>query len=47
VDAGHVVVLCSVREAAEYGLLVAWCGARGFVGKQSLSPQALAEVLDT
>jgi DNA-binding NarL/FixJ family response regulator len=47
VDAGHEVVLCSVREAAEYGPLVAWCGARAFVAKQSLSPQALTEVLDT
>ncbi|MEU8034290.1 response regulator transcription factor [Streptomyces sp. NPDC049099] len=46
VDAGYVVVLCSVREASDYGPLQAWAGARGFVPKMALTSQRLAQELD-
>ncbi|GII96062.1 response regulator [Sinosporangium siamense] len=40
------VVLCSVRDASDYGPLVAECGARGFVAKWALSTEELIRVLD-
>jgi len=39
------VVLCSVRDAADYGDRVGQCGARGFLKKTSLSPAALIHLL--
>ncbi|WP_329375925.1 response regulator [Streptomyces sp. NBC_01483] len=46
VDAGYEVVLCSVHEASDYGPLLAWSGARGFVPKVALTSQRLARELD-
>ena len=40
-----VVVLTSSRDAADFGPLVAQCGARGFVPKSELSGSALAALL--
>lgn len=39
------VVLVSSRDAADYGSLIAECGARGFVAKAELSGAALADLL--
>ena len=37
------MVLTSTHDAADFGDLVARCGARGFVPKAELSGEALAE----
>jgi two-component system chemotaxis response regulator CheY len=37
-----VVVLCSVRDGGDYHLRARACGARGFVGKSTLSPASFA-----
>ncbi len=44
---GHVpaIVLTSSRDAADFGPLVAECGARGFIPKAELSGMALHAVL--
>ena len=39
------VILTSSRDVADYGRLVAGCGARGFVAKDALSGDALARLL--
>ena len=39
------VILTSSRDVADYGRLVAGCGARGFVAKDELSGPALAKLL--
>ncbi len=39
------IVLTSSRDAADFGPLVAQCGARGFVPKAELSGPALAALL--
>ena len=39
------VILTSSRDVADYGRLVAGCGARGFVAKDALSGDALAKLL--
>ncbi len=41
---GPAVVLCSSREAADFGELIARSGARGFVAKVDLSGEALREL---
>lgn len=38
------VVLCSVREASDYGSRIAACGAAGFVTKSALSAAALTRL---
>jgi DNA-binding NarL/FixJ family response regulator len=43
--AGPAVVLCSSREAADFGDLIARSGARGFVAKADLSGAALRELV--
>jgi DNA-binding NarL/FixJ family response regulator len=43
---GTGVVLCSVREAADYGPAVRRCGARAFVSKAGLSAQALLRLIE-
>ena len=43
---GPAVVLCSSREARDYGELVARSGARGFVAKADLSGDALRELVE-
>jgi len=40
------VVLCSVREAADYGPALGRCGARGFVSKACLTAAELVRVLE-
>lgn len=46
-DGGHIsVVLCSVRDAADYGPAVDRCGARGFVAKDCLSAEELVRLLE-
>ena len=42
---GPAVVLTSSRDAADFGPLIAGCGARGFVPKAELSGAALAALL--
>ena len=42
---GPAVVLTSSRDAADFGPLVARCGARGFVPKAELSGAALATLM--
>ena len=39
------VVLTSTRDALDYGVRLGSCGARGFVSKDELSAEALADVL--
>jgi DNA-binding NarL/FixJ family response regulator len=39
------VILCSVRDAADYGDRVGRCGARGFLSKTSLSADAITRIL--
>ncbi|MGO9888822.1 MAG: response regulator [Solirubrobacteraceae bacterium] len=39
------VVLTSTRDALDYGARLGSCGARGFVSKDELSAEALADVL--
>ncbi|HUB04526.1 MAG TPA: response regulator [Solirubrobacteraceae bacterium] len=39
------VVLTSTRDALDYGARIGSCGARGFVSKDELCAQALADVL--
>ncbi len=41
---GPAVVLCSSREAADFGELIARSGARGFVAKADLSGAAVREL---
>ena len=43
---GPAVVLVSSRDAADYGDLIARCGAAGFVPKAELSGVALRALLD-
>jgi DNA-binding NarL/FixJ family response regulator len=38
------VVLCSVREASDYGARIAACGAHGFVTKSALSAAVLTRL---
>ena len=42
---GPAVVLCSSRDARDFGELIARCGARGFVPKAELSAAALRELV--
>jgi DNA-binding NarL/FixJ family response regulator len=39
------IVLTSTRDALDYGSRLERCGARGFVSKDALSPEALTAVL--
>ena len=41
------IVLTSTRDALDYGSRLESCGARGFLSKDALSPEALAAVLAT
>jgi DNA-binding NarL/FixJ family response regulator len=45
-DGSSRVVLVSSRDAADFGGLVADCGAAGFVAKAEISGAAIARVLD-
>jgi DNA-binding NarL/FixJ family response regulator len=40
-----VVVLCSVRDAGDYGARIADCGARGFLTKAALSAAAVTRLV--
>jgi DNA-binding NarL/FixJ family response regulator len=44
-DGAPEVILVSSRDPADFGPLVAGCGARGFIAKSELSGAAIAEAL--
>ena len=44
-DAGPAIVLCSSRDAGDFGELIARSGARGFVAKADLSGAAVRELV--
>ena len=43
---GPAVVLTSSRDRSDYGMLVAQCGARGFIPKAELSGSAISALLE-
>ena len=44
-DGGPAIVLISSREADDYGMRIAECGARGFISKSKLSAAAFDALL--
>jgi two-component system, chemotaxis family, chemotaxis protein CheY len=40
-----IVVLCSVREASDYGARIDGCGARGFLTKSALSAESFTRLV--